>query len=138
MEESMTAIDRRKLMAGAAIGTAAVTLAAVPALAAKVAKEDGELASLVRGYFAEVAAFKADPHLDDDHFFNADQPFDATIEQMIGVPVRCPEDALAGVEWLIEHGRGCMIELGGNLIYGQVAGSIVTALREYLAKQVRA
>jgi hypothetical protein len=31
-----------------------------------------------------------------------------------------------------------MIELGGYGIYGQVAGSIVTALREYLAKQVRA
>src|ERR1700757_2835404 len=114
-------------------GAAAVTLAAVPALAAGIPKsipEGGELARLVRRYFAEVAAFNADPRLDDDGFFAADQPFDATLKQMLGVPVRCPEDALAGVEWLI--GQDCMIELGGDLIYGQVAGSIVTALRDYL------
>jgi hypothetical protein len=132
----MQTIDRRKLMAGAA----AVTLAAVPAVAAGVlesAPEGGELARLVRRYFAEVAAFKVDPRLDDDHFFGADQPFDATIEQMIGVPVRCPEDALAGVEWLIEEGHGD-IQLGGDSLYDRVAGSIVTALREYLAKQVLA
>jgi hypothetical protein len=40
----MQTIDRRKLMAGAAIGTAAVTLAAVPALAG--AGEDAELLRL--------------------------------------------------------------------------------------------
>jgi hypothetical protein len=88
MEESMAAIDRRKLMAGAAIGTAAVTLAAVPALAGGVlesATGGGELARLVRRYFAEVAAFNADPRVDDDHFFLADQAFDATLKQMVGV-----------------------------------------------------
>jgi hypothetical protein len=140
MEESMTAIDRRKLMVGGAIGAAGVTLAAVPALAAGVlesAPEGGELARLVHRYFAEVAAFKVDPRLDDDDFFSTDQPFDATLEQMIGVPVRCPEDGLAAVEWLIEEGSQDFT-VGGDSLFDQIATSIVTALRDYLAKQVRA
>jgi hypothetical protein len=96
----------------------------------------GELARLMRRYFAEVATFEADPR-DADEYFRSDQPFDETLKQMVGVPVRCPEDALAGVEWLIDLGRGCMIDLSGGSSYYNVAGSIVNELRDYLAKEVR-
>ena len=52
----MSAIDRRKLMAGAAIGTAAVTLAAVPAFGA--VGEDAELRELWARYLVQLEAYK--------------------------------------------------------------------------------
>ena len=101
----------------------------------KSAQGPSALASLVKRYFAEVDAFNTSP-LDDDGHFHGDQPFDATLEEMIGVPAQTADDALAAIDWLKHDGEGCMIELGGDGLYGQVAGSLVDAVRDYLATRV--
>jgi hypothetical protein len=127
----MKPLSRRSVTTGLA---AAVT--AVPAVGfCKGAEGPSELAAIVRRYFAELAAFNADPRGDDDEFYNADQPFDATLQQMIGVPVRSHQDAAAAVDMVLECGRGCMIDFGENP-YGQVAEWCLHALRDYLAGKV--
>lgn len=119
----MNPLTRRSVTTGLA---AAVT--AIP-------EGPSELAAIVRRYFEELAAFNADPRGDDNEFYNADQPFDVTLLQMIGVPVRSNDDATAAVQIVLECGRGCMIDFGEGP-YGQVAEWCLHALRDYLAGRV--
>ena len=114
----MKPLSRRSVMAGSA-----AALTAIPALALPVAaSEGGELAALVRRYFAEVEAFNADPPEDYEAFF-ATQPSDLTVREMVGVPVRTREDALAVIEFME---RDNCIEM-----YGPVE-SLVDGLRGYI------
>ena len=65
--------------------------------------------------------------------FLADQPFDATLREMVGVPASTREDALAAITWIIFEGKEFMIDLDGDTLYRQVACSLTVALRDYLA-----
>ena len=126
-------INRRKALTVVAAVPAAFALAAAPALAAG---GPSELAALARRYFAEVAAFNTNPDLGDDDFFHADQPFDVTLQQMVGVPVRSIEDALAAVEVVLHEGEGCMIDLSSEAASDKAAASCLHAVRDYLAGRV--
>ena len=127
----MKPLSRRSVIAGSA---AVVTAIPVVGLC-KDAEGPSELVAIVQRYFAELDAFCADPR-DDDEFCNADQPFDATLQQMIGVRVRSSnDDAAAAVDMVLECGRGCMIDFGENP-YGRVAEWCLHALRDYLAGRV--
>ena len=127
----MKPLSRRSVTTGLA---AAVT--AIPAVGlCKNAEGPSELAGLVRRYFDEVAAFNADPRGEDNDFYHADQPFDVTLEEMIGVPVRNPDDAAAAVDMVLECGRDCMIDFGEGS-YGCAAESLLHSLRDYLAARV--
>ena len=119
------------------IGLAAA-MAAIPAVGLyKGAEGPSELAALARQYFAEVAAFNSSPDLGDDDFFHADQPFDVTLQQMVSVPVRSIEDALAAVEVVLHEGdEGCMIDLSSECASDTAAASCLHALRDYLAGRV--
>ena len=107
-----------------AIAAAPVAVATLPArgVLCKDASEGGELAALVRRYFKEVAAFNADPPEDDEAFF-ATQPYDLTLREIVGAPVRTREDALAVIEFME---RDNCIEMRGPM------ESLVDGLRVYL------
>lgn len=91
----MKSLSRRSVMAGSA---AAVT--AIPSLALPVAaREGGELAALVRRYFAEVDAFNADPPEDNKAYF-ATQPQDLSLRAIGKTAVRTKQDALAVLEFM--------------------------------------
>ena len=128
-----TLISRRSLTSGLAAAVTAVPAAGL----CKGAKGPSEFAALARRYFAEVAAFNADARGDDNEFYNADQPFDATLQQMIGVPIRNNDDATAAAEMVLECGRGCMIDFGEGP-HGRLAEWSLHALRDYLAGKVEA
>src|SRR6185369_6019829 len=123
----MHTIDRRKLMLGGAVGAAAVAVG-LPALP----EGPGQLAALVKRYFAEVAAFCSDPRGDDDNWYLADQPFHVTLRELMGVPVRSRDDAVAAVDWIIFEGKDGVINFGGDGLFGQVGESLGHALRNYL------
>ena len=123
----MSNIDRRKLMVGGAAGAAAVVVG-LPALP----EAPGQLAALVRQYFAEIEAFISDPRLDDNEFYMSDQPFEVTLRELVGVPVRNKDDAVAAVDWIIDDGKDGDLNFGGDGIYGQVTESLAHALRNYL------
>ncbi len=130
MSESLT---RRKALGVVAAVPVAIATAGIPAVGlCKSVEEPGKLAALIRHYFAEVDAFNSCPLLHDDEFFHGDQPFDVTLEEIIGVPAQSADDALAAMNWLKHDGEACMIELGGYSLYGQVAESLVNAVRDYL------
>jgi phytoene dehydrogenase-like protein len=88
-------IDRRKALTtmGLAGAVALVTPASVVA-----ANEPSELAALIRRYRAEIDAWEAKDKTDEE--FQADTPFDATMQQMIGVPARTRDDALAAFQFI--------------------------------------
>ena len=108
-------------------------VAAVPAIAVLPAlpRAGGELTALVRRYFAEVDVFNTSPDLGDDDYFHADQPFDTTLREMIGVPVR--SDADAAVQVVLPEGEACMIDLRSEAACDKAAASCLHALRYYLA-----
>jgi hypothetical protein len=120
-------IDRRKLMVGGTVGAAAVVVG-LPALP----EGPGKLSALVKRYIEEVAAFCSDPRADDDDLYLGPQPMDVTLRELVGVPVRNVDDAVAAVDWIIYEGKNSDINFGGDGIFGQVTESLAHALRNYL------
>jgi glycerol kinase len=99
--------------------------------------EPGQLAALVNRYFAEVDAFNAralsDGYTDEEADALADATFEATLRQMIGVPARTTEDALAALDWLIKEGADLESEYGeGDRMFGGVVTSLVDAIRDHI------
>jgi hypothetical protein len=64
--------------------------------------------ALVRRYFEEVEYFNAtslaDDRSDEESDALAEATFDKTMHEMVGVPARSRDDALAALEWLIKEG----------------------------------
>ena len=71
------------------------------------------MAALIQRYHSEVDAFNATDHPTDKDS-NAHATYQATIREMIGVPARSAEDALAAIDFFIKEGADLMIELGGG------------------------
>jgi len=134
-DEMTTHLNRRKILAAVAAAPAA---AVAPALAAAPAEGAGELAALVRQYFAELDAFEAwatetDPS-DEESNRRAECTFNATRERMMGVPARSREDALAALDWLM---KDCELGLHEYLDdqqwqHSSVVASMLAAIRGYL------
>jgi hypothetical protein len=74
--------------------------------------------ALVRRYFEEVEYFNAtslaDDRSDEESDALAEATFDKTMHEMVGVPARSRDDALAALEWLIKEGAD-LDELSGRL-----------------------
>lgn len=124
----MHKIDRRKALT--VVATAPVAIALGGALASG---GGGQLAALVRRYFAEIEAFNAAAkyETDDESDARAEATFDITVRQIVGVPARSAEDAIAALDWITRDGGQCMIELGyGD--YGRAAESLMNTVRGYL------
>jgi hypothetical protein len=89
-------IDRRKALT--TLGMAgAVALVTPAAIAANTGPS--ELATLIHRYRAEIDEWEAIPDKTDE-FFHAETPFDATMQQMIGVPARTRDDAIAAFQFI--------------------------------------
>ena len=131
-----THINRRNALAAMAAVPAAFAVCAPLSFAEG---KSGALATLIRRYFAELEAFQnADSDwLQDDHNFLADQPYDATLRELIGIPAHSADDALCAIEFILREGEGCAI-IGGESLYGRVGESLATAIRDYLAGIVAA
>src|SRR5665648_401837 len=97
----MTHINRRKALAVVAAVPAAVALGVAPAFGAG---EPGQLAVLVRRYFAEIDAFNAFALTDEQADACAAATYEKTMLEMVGVPAITREDALAALDWLIKDG----------------------------------
>jgi hypothetical protein len=59
----------------------------------------------------------------------AEATYEATTRQMIGVPARSADNALAAMDWITKEGAHSMIELGGGTFWGRVSDSLVNAVR---------
>jgi len=126
-------INRRRALA---------VVAAVPAAAALGGSaftmgEPGELAALVRRYFAETEAFCsfARDRTDEECDAFAATTYEGTMERMVGIPAWTAEDALAALDWLIkdEANLGHLDTESREWHVGsRVAGSLVDAIREYI------
>jgi hypothetical protein len=97
---------------------------------------------LVRRYFAEVDAFNdfalADERTDEQADAFAAATYEKTMLEMVGVPARTREDALAALEWLIRDGAD-LDELNQQEDWNpfcNVAGSLVDAIRGYIEGRV--
>ncbi len=112
----------------AAIGAAAVAIPAtcIPIGATMAKGEPGQLASLVKLYFAQVDTFNNTEHPTDAEFDAHAGPYHATLEQMVGVPALTAEDALAAIDWLVKEGADLESEYG---YYGDIVTSMVDAVR---------
>jgi hypothetical protein len=134
----MQKLHRRDVLRGTGVAALAAGVAAVP-FEAKAKAGGGELAALVRRYFAEVETFNATDHKTDREFdAHADATYNATLEQMVGVPVRTKGDALAVVDWLIKEGSDLSCEFDDSvqdddMLFIRLTTSLVIGLREYLA-----
>ena len=117
-----THINRRRALAAVAAIPAAFAVCAPLSFAEG---KPGELASLIRRCFAEIDAFKNADWLENDYNFLADQPFDVTLRELIGLPAQNAEDALCVIEFIMREGEGCAI-IGGESLYGRVGESART------------
>lgn len=130
------ALTRRSVTAGLA---AAVTIVPGVALAKAAPGQTSELAALIRRWWAEGDAFNALPNdiLGDHASAIANSTYNATANQMIGVPARTPEDTLAAIEWLIrEDDANERIHFDDSVcgcLYDRVSHSLMHAVRDYLA-----
>jgi hypothetical protein len=119
----MQSLDRRKALTtlGMAGAVALVTPASVIAANA-IATESGELAALMRRYWAEIDVFNATPHpTDKESDAHAASTYELTLSQTIGVRARTPEDALEAFKFI----RG---ELGENERFGGDLADALTSL----------
>jgi hypothetical protein len=130
-------INRRRALA---------VVAAVPAVAALGGSaftmgEPGELAALVRRYFEECEAFNQtgpDPitgewRSDEESDALAAVTFDKTGRELIGVPARTTEDALAALEWLAKEGADLdELNWGDWSPHANIVASLVDAIRGYI------
>ena len=132
----MKPLSRRSVTTGLA---AAVT--AIPAVGlCKGVEGPSELAALIRRYYEEVDAFSSVDHLTDAAAdAHADATFNATMAEMIGVPARTANDALAAMEWLLREGADSMIDFDPHgTLWTRTCLSLVNAVRDYLAARVTA
>jgi hypothetical protein len=147
----MESIARRKLMQG---GAALAVAAAVPAAvkAAQAEAGDGELAALVKLYFEQLAEFNATDHKTDrESNRHAATTYEKTRKQMIGVPARSAEDAIAAIDFLVKESEFDTVDLSVNQVLDEdanlwmaiadepmdpVAMSLVKAVRGYLEGRV--
>ena len=129
----MTHIDRRKILTVVAVVPAVAALGA-PAFASD---EPGELAALVVRYFAEVEDFNrlspAEGRTDEDNDALAEATFDNTMQEMVGVPARSRQDALAALDWLTKEGVDLdELSYGDWSPHARTANSLVDAIRVYI------
>jgi hypothetical protein len=101
-----------------------------------ITHHDG-IASIVRRYFACADACNAvpDDFPDDKYDVIARATLAAAAEELVGKPVRNAQDALAAVEWLVQHGRDNRIELDDSADappHDRICYSLLHALRDYL------
>ena len=130
----MKPLTRRSVTTGLAAAVTAIPALGLPIGVVMAKGEPGQLAALIRRYWAEVDAFNADPAMEDDGLYFSEQPFDLTARQMIGVPARSADDALAAIELVIRDGEHSMIELDPDgSKWARLHTSLVTAVRDYLA-----
>jgi hypothetical protein len=139
MEESMTAIDRRKLMIGGAVGAAATAATVgLPALAKLSAEGAGQLAALITRYFAEMDAFenRLTDFKDEKADALADATYNKTMSQMVGVPALTVADASAALEWIMRENEQTGIDFDDTddcSNHTKTAASLVRAVKEYIA-----
>jgi hypothetical protein len=130
MEGLMThQINRRKALT--VVAAAPVAVAAFPSIALG---EPGELANLIRKYWSEIDFFNTRTlgWSDEESDAFAAQTFEATLEQLIGVPARSADDAIAALEWVLKEGKYNMISFSWEP-HGSAAQSLINAARDYLA-----
>ena len=61
-----------------------------------------------------------------------------TLQEMLGVPVQNADDDSCAIEWIIRECKEFPLDIDGEALYEQVAGSLAHAIRSYLAKSVAA
>lgn len=120
MSKQSTLSRRYVLAAGGAVA-AGIGLAC-PAMAA-VPEPGGEMAALVRQYFAESDAFNATAgdginipyRTDEESNALAEATYEATVKRMAATPVRNAEDALAVIHWILIEGPEFGHGIGGGV-----------------------
>lgn len=126
---------RRDVMRSGALATLAI--ASAPALSAANLSPGthGQLAVLVRRYFTEIAVSNATDHETDEKFdAHAGETYEKTMREMVGVPARTRDDALAALDWLIKDGAdlSTLHQEDWNPLQ-RTARSLVYAVRDYIA-----
>ena len=89
------------------------------------------LSVVIKRYWAEIEAFENTPHTDvavSDA--QADETFIRTQKEMIGLPARTADDALAALDWLVRR-EAELIQVGSDG-YLPIVESLVTAIHGYL------
>jgi hypothetical protein len=103
-------------------------------------REPGSLAALVKRYTEEVDVFNATDHeTDEESDAHAESTYQATLKQMVGLPARTAEDALAALDWLIYEGADLSSEYdlhGLDVVnkFSCTVTSLMNAVRDYIAK----
>ena len=130
----MTHINRRKALSIVAAAPAAVALSPTAFASVGEDAEPGELAALVRRYFAEVDAFNNDPRIADD--FESDKlaaaTYERTLRKIVRTPARTADDAVAAIDCLLKDSDGCMVETDEDSVHG----ALIRTVRTYLAGRV--
>jgi hypothetical protein len=136
-------INRRRALAVVAAVPAA---AALGGAATSASGEPSQLAALVRRYWAEIIdAFNVSGFNPVTGQYRSDKKSDAlaaatfekTMLEMVGVPARTREDALAALDWLIKDGADLdELNQGDWNQFSKVAGSLVDAIRGYIEGRV--
>jgi hypothetical protein len=128
----MQSIDRRNALGTLGLAGAVALVTPAGVIAANVmATRSGELASLMRRYWAEIDVFNATPHpTDKESDAHAASTYEFTLAQMIGVPARSRDDALAAFQFIRDE-----LELedrfGGDL--ADALSSLLDAVDGYIS-----
>lgn len=96
----MKPLSRRSVATGLAAAVTAIPAVGLSVGLAKASRGPSELAALIRRYWSEVDAFNANAPEDDDDYI-ADQRYDLTMAEMVGVQARSADDAIAAMDWII-------------------------------------
>lgn len=124
--------NTRREIIGVGAAVAAIAAVGLPMGATMAKREASQLAALISRYFAEVDVFNATPHPTDKEFnTHAATTFDRTLRQMIGVPARTADDALAAIDFLIRE-EASFEELAYGNQWARVVASLVDAIRGYI------
>jgi hypothetical protein len=126
-----SASRRAVLQGGGAIAATALVVAAPKAVGAT---GPSELAALINRYWAQVDAWNAIEDKTDEEF-HADTPFDATLEQMVDVPARTADDAVAAIDWILKEGKedtSIGFDRDSDMLFDRIAVSLMDAVRGYV------
>lgn len=131
-KRNASSLGRRDFLSVGGAAVAAAGLAGVAAGSKTVLAFEPSLAVLVPRYFAEIGVFNNTDHASDEESdAHAEATFERTMEEMIGLPARTADDALAALDWLMrEKANLDEMAIGGS--FGDVVASLVTAIRDYL------
>jgi hypothetical protein len=95
------------------------------------------LAPLIRLYFHQINTFNTRPfrfeQTDEEANTLARATYEKTLRQIIGVPVRTAEDAVAAFDFLVREKVDLGSEPDWPSDFGKVTHSLVDSLRSYLA-----